>query len=223
MAVEGVIFDFNGTLFWDTYLHNEAWDCYLEHHGFAWSDEEKNLKIHGKTNQDIFQAIYQRALSEDELGPMIMEKETIYQTLCRQQQMDLAPGAVALFGALADGGIPFTIATGSGKENVDFYFELLHLERWFRYDSIVYNDGSFRGKPHPDSFLLAADKLGIAPSSAVVFEDSISGIQAAENAGVGKIVIVNSNSEDYSSWPYKVITHFDEVRKQLLPQFRGRF
>lgn len=217
MAVEGVIFDFNGTLFWDTYLHNEAWDCYLEHHGFAWSDEEKNLRIHGKTNQDIFHGIYQRSISEDELRQMILEKETIYQTLCKQQHMELAPGVVEFLCFLKDSGIPYTIATASGKENVDFYFEQLHLARWFDYDGIVYNDGSFRGKPNPDIFLLAADKLGVTPPNTVVFEDSISGIQAAERAGVGTIVIVNSNNEDYSRWPYKVVTHFDEVEELLFP------
>ena len=223
MAVEGVIFDFNGTLFWDTHLHNEAWDTYLERHGFSWSDEEKNVRIHGKTNQDIFQGIYQRNISEDELRQMIMEKETIYQTLCKQQQMELAPGVVALLSFLKDSGVPYTIATASGKENVDFYFEQLHLERWFRYGSIVYNDGSFRGKPNPDIFLLAADRLGLKPAATAVFEDSISGIQAAENAGAGKIIIVNSNNEDYSGWPYEVVTDFNGVERRLFPQLGGSF
>ena len=47
MAIKGVIFDFNGTLFFDTHLHNQAWDIFLKKHSFVLTDEEKNLKIHG--------------------------------------------------------------------------------------------------------------------------------------------------------------------------------
>lgn len=46
MKIKGVIFDFNGTLFWDTTLHNKAWDIFLERHSFELSDNEKNEKKH---------------------------------------------------------------------------------------------------------------------------------------------------------------------------------
>lgn len=56
--IEGVIFDFNGTLFWDTPYHNRAWDIYLQSHGRQISDHDKDLYIHGKPNRDIFNFLF---------------------------------------------------------------------------------------------------------------------------------------------------------------------
>jgi len=53
MAFRGVIFDFNGTLLWDTELHNRAWDEFLKKHNLKLSDKEKNEKIHGRNNELI--------------------------------------------------------------------------------------------------------------------------------------------------------------------------
>ncbi len=85
-----------------------------------------------------------------------------------------------------------TIATSSDIENVDFYFEHMHLGRWFELDKVAYNDGTFRRKPHPDVFQVAARKLNLEPQETVMFEDSVAGILYAEAVGAGKIYIVNS-------------------------------
>ena len=215
MKYQGVIFDFNGTLFWDTPLHNRAWDNFLKVHGIKLTDTEKNEKIHGKTNQDILSNIFNINLSDEEVFSLILEKETIYHDLCLESEMKLAEGAIDFFEFLIKSCIPFTIATASGKENIVFYFEYFKLEKWFSFDHIVYNDGTFRGKPSPDIFLIAANKLKTDPQKIIVFEDSISGIKAAENAGVGKIVIVNSNKENYSNWSHTVITTFKDFDKSM--------
>ncbi len=208
MKYKGAIFDFNGTLFWDTALHNQAWNLFLEQHGFNLSDAEMNMKIHGKTNQDILRGLFQRELDEDEVTRMILEKEGAYQQICRTARLQLAPGVTDMLDHLQQRQVPFTIATASGKENIDFYFDYLPLSKWFDPDKIIYNNGTFRGKPHPDIFLLAAERLGLNASETVIFEDSYHGITAAERAGAGKIVIVNSNGEEYSKYPYLIIRDF---------------
>jgi len=120
--------------------------------------------------------------------------------------------------------VSFNIATAAEKINVDFYFKTLNLKRWFSTDQIVYNDGSFQGKPDPEIFLIALRKLHAKPEESLIFEDSFAGIIAAENAGAGKIIIVNSHQANYDQWPYQVIRHFREVdaggrkaRVRLLP------
>jgi HAD superfamily hydrolase (TIGR01509 family) len=211
----GAIFDLNGTLFWDTPLHNRAWDIFLKNHGFRLSDEEKHRNIHGKTNQDILRGLFEHVADGTEIQQLIQEKEVLYQKICLERQMGLAPGATRLLKFLRRKGIPFTIATASGKENIDFYFKYLHLGNWFSREKVVYNDGSFKGKPNPDIFLIAARMLKIAPGNLVVFEDSVSGLEAAGRAGIGLIYIVNSNNENYSAWSYVVIRSFDEVDRRL--------
>ena len=117
---------------------------------------------------------------------------------------------------LAGRGIVCTIATASGKENVDFYFEHLGLSRWFEYDRVAYNDGKIAGKPAPDIYLKAMSFIARAPSEVIIFEDAVAGICAAENAHAGRIIIVDSNSYDYSIyWNYQKIKNFDEVDREL--------
>jgi len=214
MTYKGAIFDFNGTLFWDTAYHNQAFDIFLKKHQLKLTDEEKRLKIHGKTNPDIMSGIFGNELSEADIYDLSQEKELIYRNLCIND-LHFAPGSVDLFNYLSAAKIPFTIATSAGIENVDFYFEHMNLNQWFKLDDIVYNDGSFRGKPFPDIFLAAAKKLQLLANETVMFEDSVAGIEAAENAGAGKIYIVNSNNEVYNRFSHKVITHFNEVDRKI--------
>lgn len=69
--------------------------------------------------------------------------------------MMLAPGAPDFLDFLQERKVPFTIATASDKENVDFYFEHLGIGKWFDYDRIVYNNGQIKGKPDPQIYRIA--------------------------------------------------------------------
>ena len=80
----------------------------------------------------------------------------------------------------------------SEKINVYFYIEAFNLEKWFDLDKIVYSNGKIPGKPAPDIYLIAAKNIKVEPKECVVFEDAISGIKAAEAAGIGKIIAVAS-------------------------------
>ena len=215
MKYSGAIFDFNGTIFWDTKLHNDAWQIFLEEYNISISDDEMFRQIHGKINHDILQEIFKGALSEDQIPKMGLEKELIYQRLCLQSGLSLAPGATDFFDFLTEHNIAYTIATASDKVNVDFYFDHLNLSRWFEYDKIVYNDGNIAGKPAPDIYLKAMAIIDRKPSEVTVFEDAVAGIRAAENAHSGRIIIVNSHNNDYDNWNYQIINSFDEVDRDL--------
>ena len=93
MKYSGVIFDFNGTLFWDTPLHNKAWNMFLEKRGMHLSDHEFFATFHGKNNRDIFKSLFQREHSAEEIRALVDEKETLYRQLCLETEMMLAPGA----------------------------------------------------------------------------------------------------------------------------------
>ena len=215
MSIKGVIFDFNGTLFWDTPFHNRAWDLFLHNHHIKLTDQEKNEKIHGKNNRDILQGLFEREIEADELLRFIEEKEQTYRTICLEENGQLAEGSMALFQYLKQAQIPYTIATASEKENVLFFFQQFGLDEWFNFDKVVYDDGILRGKPSPDYFKKAIDILQLKPEDCLVFEDSYAGIKAAENAGVGKIIIVNSTQGDYSQYQHQTINHFNEINRQL--------
>lgn len=212
MSFSGVIFDFNGTLFWDTKLHNKAWDIFLTKQDLYLSDDDKFSKMHGKNNRDIFISIFGGQLSDQQIIDYTMEKELLYQELCLNTDMQLAPGVTGFLDFLKDENIPFTIATASGKENLDFYFEHLPLSSWFEYDKVVYNNGKIKGKPDPQIYQTALSVINKKSGEVIIFEDAVAGLQAARNAGAGKIIVVDSNDDDYTDWAdCQIIKSFDEV------------
>ncbi len=211
LKVKGVIFDFNGTLFWDTQYNNKAWDSFLEMHGFRLSDKEKLEIIHGKNNQDSISELFGGRLNLEELHRLSRQKEELYRKFCLEGKPELAPGAIDFLGFLMKNNIPFTLATASIAENIDFYFEHLDLGRYFDKDKVVFNDGVIQSKPHPAYYQKAMMILGLRKEETLVFEDSFAGISSAENAGVARIIIVNSNNDDYGMWNYQVIKDFREV------------
>ncbi len=212
MSFSGIIFDFNGTLFWDTKLHNKAWDIFLTKHDLYLSDDDKFSKMHGKNNRDIFISICGGQLPDQQIIDYTMEKELLYQELCLNTDMQLAPGVTGFLNFLKDENIPFTIATASGKENLDFYFEHLPLSSWFEYDKVVYNNGKIKGKPDPQIYQTALSVINKKPGEVIIFEDAVAGLQSARNAQAGKIIVVDSNDDDYTDWAdCQIIKSFDEV------------
>lgn len=215
MGIEGIIFDFNGTLIFDMHLHNQAWDLFLAQHNIVLSDEEKTRKIHGKNNPAILSALFPQPLTNKEIEAYGVEKESIYQQLCLQEKLTLAPGVEPFLEHLNRIGMPFTIATSSDYFNVAFYFEHFNLGTYFDLDKVVYNDESLPSKPHPEIFLKAMDKLKITPENTCIFEDAPSGIIAAERAQAKKIIMVKSSDTDYSRWKHQSIRDFLDIDHTL--------
>jgi beta-phosphoglucomutase-like phosphatase (HAD superfamily) len=219
MTFHGVIFDFNGTLLWDTHLHNRAWDSFLDRHHIALTDMQKNEIIHGKNNNLILDTLFNRSLGEEAHEKYVLQKETIYQELCLAGEIGFAPGAVDFIGYLKHHQIPYAIATASGIENIDFYFSKLHLGALIERRYVIYNDHRIKSKPDPEIFELAIRRIGLRGDETVIFEDSYAGIESAERAGAGKIVIVNSTGADYTRYQHDVITDFCQVNRRI---FKGQ-
>ncbi|HLO58682.1 MAG TPA: HAD family phosphatase [Bacteroidales bacterium] len=215
MKLKGVVFDFNGTLLWDTPLHNKAWDVFLQRYHLKMTDDEKDKRIHGRNNELIFRDIFNKSLTSEEILNFVEEKESIYRDICREVKIDLAPGARELIAFLKDNRVAFAIATASEIGNVSFYIEFLRLDKLIDPRYILYNDGSYKSKPDPDMFLSAINILGLLPADVLIFEDSYAGIEAALAAKPGKVIIVNSTNKDYSCFKADAIVHFSQVSHSL--------
>jgi len=221
-ATRAVIFDFNGTLFWDTAFHVRAFEIFAERyrdgrHGSLaarkLTDSDMTEHIMGRSNDLIMKFIFNQELSKEQIAVLADEKEAIYRDLCRGQ-VRLASGATELFDRLKEAAIPFTIASSADRVNIDFYYEQLPLSRWIDRRLVVYNDGTLRGKPHPDLFLRAAERLGVDIASTTIFEDSAAGIEAAENAGAGQVVVVAEQPSAYSG-RHAVVSDFMQAAALL--------
>jgi HAD superfamily hydrolase (TIGR01509 family) len=193
--MKGIIFDFNGTLYWDSQLHYDAWREYSKLlRGVEFSDEEMRDKMFGHTNEDIIEYAIGKKPTKEMVEKYGKEKEALYRKRCLldKDSFKLAPGAIEFLDYLKEKNIPRTIATMSEWDNVEFYIKEFHLEKWFDIDKIVYSDGTIPGKPAPDIFKIAADKINLAPKDCVVIEDAIAGIKSAQGAGIGKIFAIAS-------------------------------
>jgi HAD superfamily hydrolase (TIGR01509 family) len=186
----GIIFDFNGVLWWDEELQIEAWQAAARRlRGGELSQAEILQYCLGVPNQLSLEYLVGRPLGAEEAHRLTQEKEADYRALCLAQgeAFRLSPGAVELLDWLAARGIPRTIATSSESVNVAFFSEHLHLARWFDLEKIIYDDGHLPGKPSPQVYLRAAAVLGLPPRRCVVVEDSLSGLAAAQAAGIGRV------------------------------------
>ncbi|CUS06133.1 conserved protein of unknown function [Candidatus Promineifilum breve] len=195
---DGVIFDFNGVLLWDNHLHEEAWRrTSARLRGAPLSDEEMRREVHGRVNRDIFAYVLGRAVSREEMQPLMEEKERTYRQLALASgaAYRLSPGAVELLDFLAAAAIPRAIATSSPGVNVAFFIEQLDLHRWFAPEHIIHDRGLYPGKPAPGIYLEAAEQLGLVPARCIVVEDSIAGIASAHGAGIGGIVAIGPAAE----------------------------
>ncbi len=220
---KGIIFDFNGTLFFDSEKHLEAWREFSKRvRDHAFTDEEMRDYMFGRTNEDILAYLLGRKPEPELVGQLAQEKEAVYREMCRKDKENtvLAPGAVEFLDYLKENNIPTTIATMSEKNNVDFFIEEFNLAKWFELDKIVFHDGNIKGKPAPDIYLKAAKNLGLKPEECIVVEDAVSGIEAARAAGIGKIIAIASmESEDlYKNIPAvsQIIKNFDEIDRNIL-------
>ena len=149
------------------------------------------------------------------------EKEGLYRKQCLidKENFKLAPGAIEFLDYLKENNIPRTIATMSEWDNVEFYIKEFDLPRWFDIDKIVYSNGKIPGKPAPDIFIIAADKIGLNPKDCVVVEDAIAGINSAKSAGIGKIIAIASMEpvEYYQKIDgvSEIIKSFDEIDRSI--------
>jgi HAD superfamily hydrolase (TIGR01509 family) len=93
----------------------------------------------------------------------------------------LKPGVVELLDFLADRGLPLAVATSSARKTAERH--LSHAGLLDRFTALATRDDVERAKPHPDLYLEAARRLGIAPERCIAFEDSNVGLEAAHAAG----------------------------------------
>ena len=198
--MSAVIFDFNGTLFYDTEKHILAWKrFFLEVNGeIPDADTFKNVVI-GSDNTTIFKKTVDPDITPKKVKEYSFKKENLYFDECLKDKdmFKFIDGAEKLFEKLTEAGIPFGVATGSNKLNIDFYTE--HMEcfsRWFSPDkNLVYDDFTIKGKPAPDIYLAAAKKLGADPKDCIIFEDSFPGYLSARASGAKKIVMIEKKED----------------------------
>lgn len=213
--IKSVIFDFNGTLFDDGKYHKVAWGIVSkELRGYPLTIEEMNHKLNGYTNENILKYVTEDSLSKEELIYQSSRKEAIYRDIVKEIEggAKLIDGATDFFKFLIKKNIPFTISSASIKENIDFFIKTFKLDSFFDVSTIVYDDGRFnnKGQMYKESLKV----MNFIPEETLIFEDSITGIKGAYEAGVKDVIaIYNENLLNrYKEFPLKkIVTNYNNL------------
>jgi len=188
--MKAIIFDFNGTMVFDGIYHDQAWKAFSKRiRGFELSDDELNHKIHGTVNEKIIEYL-KPGVCKEENKQLSLEKEALYREMCVQDKENykMVNGLKEYLDYLKAKEIPFTIASASIKENMDFFVEVFELEKWIKKEMIVYNDETHIDKK--SMFLEAASRLGVDIKDCIIFEDSFTGVKCAKEIGCKKIIAI---------------------------------
>lgn len=188
-----VLLDFNGTMFFDSSLHLEAWSkIYRELHPEDTGSLDAGL-VCGANNDAILKSIAPW-LSDEDRDRYSVRKEELYRQSCNEnpQIVHLAHGTEEFLDELKRRGVPFTLASASIMDNIRFYFETFGLDRWFRMEDIVYDDGTYlnKGAMH----LEAARRLNVTLENCLLIEDSPHAISLAARNKTGCIVATGSTA-----------------------------
>jgi len=189
--MKGILFDFNGTLYFDSDKHLQAMRRCFSTWGKVPTDEYIIQNVFGRTNRQIYMENGKADATDEDIERWAEEKERLYREACMQSALSsLAPGAEELLDYLKEHHIPYAVATGSGLDNVEFYFSYLKLGRWFSMDNLIYCDGSIPGKPAPDIYHKAANAIGLSAKDCLIFEDGTSGLRSAFASGAGAVCAI---------------------------------
>ena len=169
--------------------HTEAFAAFLTRHGLPALTMAMRERIDGKRNAEIFPILFGRDVSLEETRRFEDEKEGAYRELSRDRLRPVA-GLLTLLERLAVRGIGVAVATSAPEKNVDYTLNAIGLAD--RLSLVVRSDAVPRGKPHPDVFLHAADRLGVPPDTCLAFEDAPVGVIAAVTAGMRCAAITSS-------------------------------
>lgn len=205
LGAKAAIFDLDGTLVDNNAVHLKTWLQYLANEGIQVSEEEYRLHFNGRTNKDALEYIYQRSLSVGEALEIAERKEALYR---KNYQDSIQPidGLLEFLATIHEAGIPIAMATSGIQPNIDFLFEHLPIQHYFKV--IVNSSHIQKGKPDPEIYLKAANLLGVEPKHCLVFEDAVVGIQSAKAAGMKVIAITSTETLEALSIADKIIPDF---------------
>lgn len=184
-----VIFDLDGTVVDNMFLHAEAFAVFAERHGLPALTTADRAKLDGRRNSEIFPVLFGREMARDEWLAYEHEKEGLYREVSRGR-IRLVPGLPALLERLAARGIVVALATSAPALNVAHTLREVGLGAAF--PTIVRGDQVASGKPAPDVFIEAGRQLAVSAADALVFEDAPMGITAARAAGMKVVALTTS-------------------------------
>lgn len=184
----GALFDLDGVIVDSSQFHYESWVKLGEEVGFVMTHEFFR-KTFGQRNDLIIRQLVPNA-TDEQIAKWGARKEELYREVARGRLVPL-PGVMELILGLKELGFKLAIASSTPRINIAFAIEQLSMGELF--DDFVGAEDVKHGKPDPEVFLTAAQRIGAPPERCVVFEDAIAGVIAAKRGGMKCIAVTTTN------------------------------
>jgi HAD superfamily hydrolase (TIGR01509 family) len=182
MRYDLVIFDNDGVLVDSEPISNRLLAAYLTELGHPTSYEESIRDYMGSAMHRIHELVLERT------GQRLPENfDDVFHArvfAAFEQELVAVAGASDVLEKLTADGVPYCVASSGSHERIRVGHRTTGLDRWFDEGRIFSSQDVGRGKPAPDLFLYAAERMGVAPGRCVVVEDSPLGVRAAVAAGM---------------------------------------
>ncbi len=179
MSLKGAIFDLDGVLVDTVPLHFKAWKRMFNEYGKEFNFKDYKQKVDGIPRLDGARAIL-TDLPQDELVEAGTRKQGYYLDFLKQEGIDVYQSSVDLIKELKSKGVK--IAVISSSKNCHFILERTGVLELI--DTEINGNDITKGKPDPQIFLMALERLGLSSSECVVFEDAVLGVESAKRAGI---------------------------------------
>ena len=207
--LKAALFDLDGVVFDTEPQYTEFWgsQCRLYHPERPGLEHE----IKGSTLTQIFDRWF--------AGELVQEREAVTRRLDEfeaQMRFEYISGFEALIANLRAHGVKTAVVTSSNQPKMESVYRAQPTFRQL-FDAILTSEDFTYSKPHPDCYLKAAARFGVAPQECIVFEDSFNGLKSGQAAGMKVVGLATTNpKESIATLSNIQITNYERVDYEML-------
>ncbi len=181
----GIIWDLDGTLVDTGELHFQAWVTLADSRGWPFTRDDFAATF-GRRNPEIIRQLFNENFDDRAIEQIGEEKEQMYR-LEAAKGVALLPGVDAILRDLQTAGFRQIVGSSAPRKNIELLLEITGTGAFFH--DFVGSEDTDRGKPDPQVFLLAAERIGVFPEKCIVVEDAVAGVEAAKAGGMKAIAV----------------------------------
>lgn len=202
-----VIWDMDGVIADTAPAHYASWRQAFGHRGVSFTEEQFRLGF-GRRNDAIIKGVLGADVPKDVMRAISLEKEEAFRASARRG-MKALPGVLPLMSGLKKRGVKMAVASSAPMDNLRLLINVLEIGRFIQV--VVCDQDVKHGKPDPEVFLVAAQRLGIGPRRCLVIEDAVAGVLGAHAAGMKCVAVTNSHPRQALKDADLVIDSLQEV------------
>jgi beta-phosphoglucomutase family hydrolase len=186
---QAVLWDMDGVIVDSAVYHMRSWQLTFEQTGITFTDD--NFKhVFGLRNDEIIRSILGKDFTQERFEAIARAKEEAFRKLIKDNVKAL-PGVLKLLSDINATGFQQVLVSSTPLENIDLIIDKLGIRQYFQ--QIISGYDVTEGKPSPQGYLLAAQRLGVNPENCIVIEDAVAGVQAAKKGGIKCIAVTNTH------------------------------